>query len=107
VLGQEYSYTLQTIDEAGNISDFTDPVTIRTGIVEKAVEALDDEEDDDKEREPIRIEYQGVELIIPATAIPEDGSIQITGIEEDSLPESVNEIISNSVDFRFIDKYGE
>ena len=105
VPGQEYSYTLQTIDEAGNISDFTETVTIKTGIVEKAVEAL--EEDDDKEREPIRIEYQGVELLVPLTAVPEDGTILITAVDEDSLPESVNEIISNSVDFRFIDQNGE
>ena len=37
----------------------------------------------------------------------EDGTILITAVDEDSLPESINEIISNSVDFRFIDQNGE
>ncbi|MEJ6950752.1 RHS repeat-associated core domain-containing protein [Natronospora cellulosivora (SeqCode)] len=119
-LGHEYSYWLQVVDKAGNINEITEESTIEAGITIEEVKVVDEDDmtlANVEEKEPIRVEYQSVELSIPVEAIPEDGSIQITGVQSEetsqiqslsqSNSDNENIIITDSVHFQFQDVDGE
>ncbi len=99
--GEEYSYWLEAVDHAGNIGDRTEDSTIKIGITEKPV-------DPDTEEE-VEIEYQDVELQIPVGAIPEEGTIEITSLDEEASPvqETDNTVVSETVNLDFKDNQGE
>ena len=94
-VGQEYNYYLQAVDRAGNHSTPTPDSTVQIGRAEQEVSP--------EEEEASRLEYQDVRLLIPPQAVPEHGTIEIVAVEQSTIQENINLIVSNTYNFEFRD----